>query len=1644
MRKKSLVIGVIILITLFGIVFKINNNKIYSVMSINKKEYIAENADPGIKKINLDYDYDNTLTDDSLIEIDFHIVSDSTSKTSDFNIILSDDSVLNINKFSKHSTYEYYFLKFDNSYTETTPKKETIRIESVHDKNIYQEFTIYLVNNIYDYTSYTSIDCGARSSLDINHYKETPIVCSENTVAVSASTSNSSIAYVTENNTLKASSPGETYLNFSYRILEGGTTSVKHPTNSSSRITVLDYDAKFEENFANLPEETEYFYNQSYIENNYESIARSYLKGLTSATTYRVYPKEDNIYTVELKFQLYNDIEIVSTRDLHIRAMPYDEDYLKLVNIYDTNYKYSIYDTINLYNSETSFYIDRYMLNGYIEKLTAALKEAFKTENVYIQYSNSQSNYDINCKHTYNMSIQIDDKFYFFDNSTIELTRSVIIPYHTRDIDEIAAYITNEYFNEESLSVYRLDNFEDYARSFEVYNSEGIVVQNMWYNFEPNPLTDIKITYDETNIYTTGNNRVYIDYEIEPKDAYYESVNMTIEETDVAVLDNEFDYNLDVQTNYLHVLKPGKVKITIQAVDNPEVSDTVEIEFKEPQLGKFSNINSYANNSYNKFIDEYGNYYDLDCYYNHEDERICRDKPYLKRSGIKKIDDNNVYINLKDELYNKNIRIASNVKDFIEGYNFESYTYIVLKNDGNLYEYEKDNFKSFKETLLLENIKEFKGNDETYPDTFFALTNDNKLYIWGKNIFGTKFQNGKELENPILFYENVEYYNNSYVLLTNGDLYYWHYNATNPKKIDSNVDNIVPSYWNFAYEKDNVTYLDTSYIDSDNIVPRNKVIGENVSYLFENYNGDFYIDKNKKLHHKDHVFNIENVKYFSEVYYNGHIKAALTEDNKLYYIYYENDYNTNKYTYIERLIATNIKEIINKYTLITTDGDVWITSGVAMEELGISEEKAKYPVKYTTVLDNDLSVKGVTISPFTKNKITVDEELDIYGIVLPFNATNKNITWEVDNEELASITETGILSALKPGEVKVTTKTEEGKYESTLDITIYPKPNKIDILDSFDGAVILNSGDEDSRDLGYIYTKISPENVIDKELIYTSSDSSIISINNQVITNNNDVDYDNMVSLKVYKKTGDVTITAKSKDGQYQDSITIHVIDKPKFNTNDITKILKIGETFTPKITDKEDGYEESLIKYDYYKDNIIDLDQNGNIVALNEGWAYVSIYYKASEYIGNYYYEDYNGEYLFSIDIEVVKDYVEGINLSTEYIKNDIIASKSDFEERGEINARLYTSDDEYKEFIWTSSDESILRVKNIIYDTTYINRSSVIVEIGTKEGEATLTVSTPDGKYSKSLTYNVVNLDYTKEKIILDLNGSNTYQLKPIICSSNISQNNLVYTSNDKNIAIINENGLISAAGVGETTIRVETNVLNTVSYYKNYNVSVKVIETKPTTKLTINPNGGTYNTSTILHNEMGTEITINVPTKKHNVTFISDKKEIKTVTSIFNGWILSGGGTINGNKFTFGNIDSVIKASWTDNTVESITPTKTGYRFDGWYRDSNYKNKFDFSTKITKDITLYAKFTKIENVPVPEQLKQEPTKVPTPIINKGDVNNDGKISALDYVMIKNHIMAANKITNSTTLLRADANSDGKISALDYVLIKNKIMGG
>ena len=61
---------------------------------------------------------------------------------------------------------------------------------------------------------------------------------------------------------------------------------------------------------------------------------------------------------------------------------------------------------------------------------------------------------------------------------------------------------------------------------------------------------------------------------------------------------------------------------------------------------------------------------------------------------------------------------------------------------------------------------------------------------------------------------------------------------------------------------------------------------------------------------------------------------------------------------------------------------------------------------------------------------------------------------------------------------------------------------------------------------------------------------------------------------------------------------------------------------------------------------------------------------------------------------------------------------------------------------------------------------------------------------------------------------------------------------------------------------------------------------------------------------------------------------------------------------------------------------------------------------------------------------------------VVIYGDTSGDGKISTMDYTLIKNHIMDVKPINNTYQYQGADVNGDGIVKTMDYTLIKNHIM--
>lgn len=91
---------------------------------------------------------------------------------------------------------------------------------------------------------------------------------------------------------------------------------------------------------------------------------------------------------------------------------------------------------------------------------------------------------------------------------------------------------------------------------------------------------------------------------------------------------------------------------------------------------------------------------------------------------------------------------------------------------------------------------------------------------------------------------------------------------------------------------------------------------------------------------------------------------------------------------------------------------------------------------------------------------------DIFNLVVTFsptNATNKNITWSTSDEKIATVSATGIITAIAEGRVTIIATTEDGNKTASCVIDVKAKTNTADDIykdDSQDETGFIESNHE--------------------------------------------------------------------------------------------------------------------------------------------------------------------------------------------------------------------------------------------------------------------------------------------------------------------------------------------------------------------------------------------------------------------------------------------------------------------------------------------------------------------------------------------------------------------------------------------------------
>lgn len=144
--------------------------------------------------------------------------------------------------------------------------------------------------------------------------------------------------------------------------------------------------------------------------------------------------------------------------------------------------------------------------------------------------------------------------------------------------------------------------------------------------------------------------------------------------------------------------------------------------------------------------------------------------------------------------------------------------------------------------------------------------------------------------------------------------------------------------------------------------------------------------------------------------------------------------------------------------------------------------------------------------------------------VLPENATNKAVRFDVSDDGILSVTEDGVITGLAYGQAVVTVKTQSGR--KTAELTV-------NVTDSAVAGVSLSETEKTAAVYSTfrLTAAITPRTAENKNVIWSSSDDSVVRVE------------DGVVQILRVPEGADKTviITVTTEDGHFTDSCTVTV-----------------------------------------------------------------------------------------------------------------------------------------------------------------------------------------------------------------------------------------------------------------------------------------------------------------------------------------------------------------------------------------------------------------------------------------------------------------------------------------------------------------------
>ncbi len=446
---------------------------------------------------------------------------------------------------------------------------------------------------------------------------------------------------------------------------------------------------------------------------------------------------------------------------------------------------------------------------------------------------------------------------------------------------------------------------------------------------------------------------------------------------------------------------------------------------------------------------------------------------------------------------------------------------------------------------------------------------------------------------------------------------------------------------------------------------------------------------------------------------------------------------------------------VNKNGMITA-------KGVGKAIITISDRASNVSASQTINIFENQTIDKVSVSK-SKVFLVVDGNIQLTASVKPKTA-NQTVTWASVDNKIATVTSNGLVTGVNYGTTKIIATAVDGT-NTVVNVIVQEKNIRVKSISIDQDDFSINVGSTRS-----LSVTIKPSDATNQGVSWTSSNSNVVAVNS-----NGDV---KGIS------PGIATITAKTIDGKYTSSIKI-LVNATK--NNDSVKDIKLtynkshvvigkslyikAEVIPPDASDQE-------LTWSTNDKKIATVSSDGNVYGKGEGIAIITVTSKTGV--------------TKSVSLIVTAIPVSSIKLSDSNRKINI-------GEEYPLIATISPADASYKTIKWTSSNSSILSV----------NEKGLVTPH--KVGIATITATTTNGKSASckfTITDEIVlptSIKISKSQIEVKEKGK--IGLTAVIQPSNATNQKVTWSIENENLAMINNQGLITGVNDGVTRVTAKT---------------------------------------------------------------------------------------------------------------------------------------------------------------------------------------------------------------------------------------------